>query len=95
MKRLYNIIKTFLCDEIGADKYLHTLICLCLSYCLCRFYSSFASHNFIAVFFAVASAMLIGTLKELWDNRNDGEFSLLDLLADAVGCVLGLLLYFI
>ena len=81
----------FLC-KIGSDKYVHLLVSLLLtfvfSYCfyLCSDYTlpQCAGMGSFA-------ALLLGCVKECYDEFSGGEVNYADLCFDFVGCVLGLI----
>lgn len=71
-----------LIQKVGLDKIVHFLACLCITLVVGRFL-----HWGIAA----GTAMVVGLIKEIMDKPFDKK----DLLADAIGALLGLLILLI
>lgn len=73
------------------DKLLH----MCISFIIATVSGVLLAHipphnSWIVSGCAFATAFLIGVGKEIYDKHNGGHFSLLDLLADAIGATGGM-----
>lgn len=90
MKRIYERAAEWLCG-IGSDKYVHLLTCLVLTFVMGKGLMLLTGEpHVVCAAIGAGAAMMAGCCKEWYDSINNGEFGAADLLADAVGCMLGL-----
>ena len=76
MKKLLNFINNHI------DKVLH----ICISYILMTYFGAA-----LPIWMAALFTIIIGIVKELYDQKDYGGFSWKDLIADVVGIVLGII----
>lgn len=78
--------------KIGGDKWVHLLACLLLTFVIGQGVHLFSCYD-MAVCAAIGgiAAMIIGCLKEVLDEFMGGEVDYKDLVADFIGCVIGLI----
>lgn len=77
------MLKQLVDQTLRKDKYLHLLW---------SFWMTVFSRILWTEQWAVFFVMTIGLLKEIWDARFGSGFSILDLVANAAGCLLALYL---
>lgn len=79
--------------SIGADKYLHLLVSLLLTFIIGQGVHIFTGDN-LALCGAVGAtaALCIGIAKEAYDEFTGGDFGYKDIFFDIIGCLLGIII---
>lgn len=86
-----NRVIEYLC-RISGDKWVHLLTCLLITFVVGQGVHLFSCYD-MAVCAAIGgiAAMIIGCLKEAFDEFKGGEVDYKDLAADFIGCLIGLI----
>jgi VanZ family protein len=82
MKRVLLFLNKKIMSHI--DKIIHMSVCYSITYTLADKWNINA---------AIAIAILIGAIKEIWDSYNNGQVSITDIVADVLGIVLAYLIF--
>ena len=80
MKRVLLFLNKKIMSHI--DKIIHMSVCYSITYTLADKCNA-----------AIAIAILIGAIKEIWDSYNNGQVSITDIVADVLGIVLAYLIF--
>ena len=83
-------ISKFLCG-IASDKYAHLLVSLVATFILGYIIHWCNTPMDIAGGMAACAVFILGFFKEWYDNFTTGEFGYKDILFDAIGCILGVI----
>lgn len=86
-----NRVIEYLC-RISGDKWVHLLACLLLTFVIGQgvyLFSDLPMANCAAI--GGITAMIIGFFKEWYDEFMSGEVDYKDLVADFIGCLIGLI----
>ena len=86
-----NRVIEYLC-RISGDKWAHLLTCLLITFVVGQGVHIFSDYD-MATCAAIGgvTAMILGCAKEAFDEFRGGEVDYKDLVADFIGCLLGLL----
>lgn len=84
----FDSIAAFL-GGIASDKYAHLLVSLVSVFILGYIIHWFNTPMDIAGGMAACAVFILGFFKEWYDNFTTGEFGYKDILFDAIGCILG------
>ena len=78
--------------KIGSDKYLHCIVSLLITFVAGQLLNVIF-HFGLPLSAAIGAAISfdIGLLKEVWDKIHHRSFDEADVLADFIGCMIGLL----
>lgn len=91
MKRIYEMAAEWLCG-IWSDKYVHLLTCLVLTFVMGKGLMLLTGEpHVVCAAIGAGAAMMAGCCKEWYDSINNGEFGYKDILFDAIGCILGVI----
>ena len=86
----FDSVSKFLCG-IASDKYAHILVCLVATFVLGHIIHWFDTPMDISAGMAACAVFILGFFKEWYDNFTTGEFGYKDILFDAIGCLLGVI----
>ena len=76
---------------IASDKYAHLLVSLVATFVLGYIIHFFNTPMDIAGGMAACAVFILGFFKEWYDNFTTGEFGYKDILFDAIGCLIGVI----
>ena len=90
MRKLYDKLMT-LVEKVGADKFLHCLLCLIFASFVATSILKFSTIVIAVVLTIIlTNVLIIG--KETYDKNDYGLFSIADVIWGEVGMILGILL---
>lgn len=96
MKKLYNKFAKWMCT-IPSDKYAHFIVSLVLAFLVAQLADLVipnASRQGCLVL-GCAMALSVGTIKEEKDFERDGYWTNSDLIADAIGVIMGGMMFWL
>lgn len=86
----FDSVAKFLCG-IASDKYAHLLVSLVATFVLGHIIHWFDTPMDIAGGMAACAVFILGFFKEWYDNFTTGEFGYKNILFDAIGCLIGVI----
>lgn len=86
----FDSVSKFLCG-IASDKYAHLLVSLVGTFILGHIIHWCNTPMDIAGGMAACAVFILGFFKEWYDNFTTGEFGYKDILFDAIGCLIGVI----
>lgn len=96
MKKLYNKFAKWMCS-IPSDKYAHLIVSLVLAFLVAQLADLVIPNasRLGCLVLGCAMALSVGTIKEEKDFERDGYWTNSDLIADAIGVIMGGMMYWL
>lgn len=96
MKKLYNKFAKWMCT-IPSDKYAHLIVSLVLAFLIAQLADLVIPNasRLGCLVLGCAMALSVGTIKEEKDFERDGYWTNSDLIADAIGVIMGGMMYWL
>ena len=89
-EKIFERVSIWLCN-IRSDRYVHLLVSLMMTFVVCMSLTLIVgTGRAVCALIGALVAMCVGIAKEWYDSTRPGDcFDTTDLLADAIGCLLG------